>query len=399
MPPKKCLFIKDRLLTGGTTSSFLNLLTSLQGNDDFSFSVWINGITERDINLIPKGIEIIKNERLEAAFRTAKTKKERLFQLFREHTFLETIYGRIVRSECSKAIPSIQRQAIAHVKTLADIDLTEFDAVITWEEMFPCYLLADKIKAKKKIAWIHPDYSQGGFDSRLDAPHFRKLDAIVAVSEANAQSMRNKLPELQNAIWGIRNSLDVRKLKAMATERPSDMPESDNPVFVTVARIQNISKAVDRAIRIAARLKKEKLHFTWYFIGNGEDFAEMADLARNSGVSEEVRFLGEKPNPYGYIQHADLLILQSYYEGCPMVVDESLALGTPVLVSNYAAAREQVKDGCGVICDNNEEAIFSAIRTILQSPEQLQDLKKQIRNIDVGDFNNAQSFLDFLNRI
>lgn len=58
----------------------------------------------------------------------------------------------------------------------------EYDVAISY--LWPHYFVADKVKAKKKIAWIHTDYSTIETDIEMDLKVWNKFDCIVAVSEA-----------------------------------------------------------------------------------------------------------------------------------------------------------------------------------------------------------------------
>ena len=77
-------------------------------------------------------------------------------------------------------------------------------------------------------------------------------------------------------------------------------------------------------------------------------------LAQELGVDDIVEFVGEKKNPYPYILHSDLFALYSAYEGHPMVIGESIAIGTYILTTNYAAASEQIREEHGCIASSDE---------------------------------------------
>ena len=78
-----------------------------------------------------------------------------------------------------------------------------------------------------------------------------------------------------------------------------------------------------------------------------------------------VQLLGEMGNPYPYIKHADLFALYSAYEGFPMVIGEAQALGTYILTTNYAAAKEQIAPEQGIIAQSDEEFYQELKRLIL----------------------------------
>ncbi len=79
-------------------------------------------------------------------------------------------------------------------------------------------------------------------------------------------------------------------------------------------------------------------------VGEGPERNAIAALARARGVSDRVRFFGRLPQqqlPEIY-SAADLLLLVSTHEGWPNVLLESMACGTPVMVSDFTGAGDIV---------------------------------------------------------
>jgi glycosyltransferase involved in cell wall biosynthesis len=92
------------------------------------------------------------------------------------------------------------------------------------------------------------------------------------------------------------------------------------------------------------RPREEKLPVL-VITGDGELQASMADLAAQLGIAEQVRFLGFRTDMPFILKAADLFVLTSRWEGCPMVILESMALGVPVLATNVGGVPELVMDG------------------------------------------------------
>lgn len=55
--------------------------------------------------------------------------------------------------------------------------------------------------------------------------------------------------------------------------------------------------------------------------------------------------MGKLPNPYPYIQSADLLFHPSLVESQGLTILEAMAIGTPVVVVESAGPKEFVEDG------------------------------------------------------
>jgi len=66
---------------------------------------------------------------------------------------------------------------------------------------------------------------------------------------------------------------------------------------------------------------------------------------------------------------ADAMVLASAREGCPSVVLEALACGTPVVATNVGGVPEIVGPGTGVVVeDQTVDAVAAGISQILDNP-------------------------------
>jgi len=73
----------------------------------------------------------------------------------------------------------------------------------------------------------------------------------------------------------------------------------------------------------------------------------LARRLREHGLSGRVRLLGRRPQAdvAAFLNAADVSVLPSHSEGCPNVVLESLACGTPVVATNVGAVPDILRPG------------------------------------------------------
>lgn len=181
--------------------------------------------------------------------------------------------------------------------------------------------------------------------------------------------------------WGIPSRVvavipnAVPDLHGLATEagglrEPSD-PNGRLTRIITVARLVPW-KGVDRIIEGIALLKKAGLTV----VGDGPDRGRLEALARQR--SARVRFTGAVPRAaaLSLVRAADVLVLNSSYEGLPHVVLEAMALGTPVIAAASPGTRELIRHGeTGLlVAQGTAEEIAGAIERV-QGDE---SLRKQI---------------------
>jgi len=188
----------------------------------------------------------------------------------------------------------------------------------------------------------------------LDRFIYSRFDRIVAVSQAVATSLKAWQPQVRHKIMVIYNGIQVAYLKT--AEQKNEIRErlkldEQTPVIFASGNFR-LAKGFDlllQAIVIllekyrAESLDEEKLPIL-VITGEGELQASMIELAEQLGIAEQVRFLGFRTDMPFILKAADLFVLSSRWEGCPMVILESMAMGVPVLATNVGGVPELVMD-------------------------------------------------------
>ncbi|MEZ5744698.1 MAG: glycosyltransferase [Sphingomonadaceae bacterium] len=105
--------------------------------------------------------------------------------------------------------------------------------------------------------------------------------------------------------------------------------------------------------------------------GGGEDDAALRSQARDLGLGERVHFLGIVGHDIlpTLLGAADVLALPSASEGLANAWVESLACGTPIVITDIGGARELVKsETAGRIVERDAGAIADAVQELLANP-------------------------------
>jgi len=104
----------------------------------------------------------------------------------------------------------------------------------------------------------------------------------------------------------------------------------------------------------------------WMFLGSGPDDPKQWNLPNCQSV-------GSLPHAEiaQYYQAADLLVLPSEGEGFPLVVQESMACGTPVLITHDTAKGAPGVENVAFTADATADSLREAVRTIMNDPERL----------------------------
>lgn len=261
----------------------------------------------------------------------------------------------------------------------------EYDIAISY--LWPHYFVAEKVKASTKIAWIHTDFSTVETDRDMDLQMWQQYDKIMAVSEECKKAFINKYSSLHKKVCVMENITSPDFVKDLAHD-PVDNPmvKDDRFKIITVARL-SYAKGIDQAVK-ALKILHDRGYkdISWYIVGYGGDEASIKELIKDQKLEDSFILLGKKINPYPYIKAADLYVQPSRYEGKAVTVVEAQILAKPVLITNYATAKSQVRMGIdGEICQMSVEGIAEGIEK-LYNDQQLREAL--IQNCERADYFN-----------
>ena len=234
-----------------------------------------------------------------------------------------------------------------------------------------------RIRACRKFAFIHGDYSRCGADYPENNRLLKQFDRIAACSDGCRHVLEKALPDLSAKCMTVRNCHRLDEIRSLADKEPIAYPPGEVHA-VLVARLSHV-KGIERAIRAVADASLQGLPVKIHIVGDGLLRTELEKQAVCIGVEDRVIFYGEQSNPYRFMKHADLLLLTSYHEAAPMVIDEARALGIPVLTTATTSSAEMVTDpGCGWVCENTQQALNEKLMQILSQKDLLNAMKKRL---------------------
>ena len=263
----------------------------------------------------------------------------------------------------------------------------EYDLAISF--LTPHYFVVKKVNAKKKIAWIHTDYSQVQVNIPSEVAMWGAYDYIASISDAVTDSFIKVFPTLKDKIVLIQNILPERLIcqQANAFSVETEMPADGSIRLLSIGRYCT-AKNFDNVPAICAKLIQAGLDVKWYIIGFGGDEALIRRKIAESHVGDRVILLGKKENPYPYIKACDLYVQPSRYEGKCVTVREAQMLGKPVVITRYATSASQLEDGVdGVIVPMDNEDCAAGIAALLRDPEKMKRLSETCKS---RDYSNAR---------
>ena len=236
----------------------------------------------------------------------------------------------------------------------------EYDVAISY--LWPHNFVAEKVRAKKKIAWIHTDYSNISPDRNIDLEVWDKFDSIVGVSEKCVATFLKLYPSLKEKCVVVENIASPEFIRKMSEEQVSEEFEKDKFNLLTVARFSH-AKGIDQGVEAIKLLRDRGIdNIKWYIVGYGGDENKIRELITRYSLEDMIEILGKKDNPYPYMKMCDLYMQPSRYEGKAVTVVEAQILAKPVLITNYPTAHSQVVDRVdGEICELSIEGIANRV--------------------------------------
>lgn len=248
-----------------------------------------------------------------------------------------------------------------------------YDVEVACCEGFATRLIANSTnKNSKKIAFVHTDMQNNhwtgihykNLEEELDC--YKKFDTISCVSESVAAAFQ-KTFEITQPVVVNHNPINTDVIKNKARETVVSTKTS-YPQIISIGRLCAV-KSFDRLLRIGKQLKDEGYRFHLSILGKGEKEQELEQYINENDLSDYVKLIGFQANPYKHIVRCDFFVCSSLAEGFNTAVVECIVLGKPIVTTDCSGMKDAFGEKqCGVICENNEEALLGAIKSVLDNP-------------------------------
>lgn len=276
----------------------------------------------------------------------------------------------------------IGRYVTPHLPPVSD---TVYDLAISF--LAPHDIVLRKVKAKKKICWIHTDYTSIGHNAALEAPVWDGYDRIVSISPAVTAAFLERHPSLGQKIIEINNILSPEIVKGRAGEStPAEFhPDIFNILsvgrFSMTKNFHKIPMILKKVINLTGRTDLK-----WFIIGYGGEETRIRRSIADEGMEGNVILLGKRENPYPYIAGCDLYVQPSLYEGRSVTVREAQMLGRPVVITAYPTSGSQLENGAdGIIVPLDTDGCAAGLAGIIGDESLRDKLSTTCLNRDYSD--------------
>ncbi len=260
----------------------------------------------------------------------------------------------------------------------------------------PAVIFAGKILAIKTVVAEDNNLRKKlNFNSRLfrlparaaKSLCYKMADRVIAISEEGRKEIRDILGVEAQTVY---NGIDTDRIRTLSEEEAEHRWFGESvPIAVAVGRIvpQKGYENLVEAISLANKTTPLRL----LIIGGGELQNQISAKAREFGVEDRIDFTGAVHNPHKYTAKCDVFVCSSLFEGFGLVLAEALALGMPVVSTDYKhGAGEIIEDGkSGILVpvgDNEKmaEAILNLLENKPLAARMGEEAKKRAENFSVA---------------
>jgi glycosyltransferase involved in cell wall biosynthesis len=271
----------------------------------------------------------------------------------------------------------------AHV---ADFDIVHLHAI--WQ--FPTFAAARACWHAGKPYVITP---HGMLDRAIIDIHSRKLKRLywllrerriegraAGIHCLNTAEVQNAIPSiiampkfiLGNGI----SEADLAQVPPKGRFRAKHPEIADRPLALFLSRIHP-KKGLDRLIPAWKKLtaKNPDLRFVIAGTGDAEYMAVIKAIIGQHQLEQAVLCIGHLggSEKWEALVDADVFVLPSHQEGFSMAITESLAAGTPVVITRECNFNEVEQHRCGIIIPNGDmNAFVDAVDSLLRDPPRRQ---------------------------
>lgn len=386
---KNILILMPSMFIGGAERSLIGLLDSIDYTK-YNIDLFLNRHEGEFLNLIPEKVNLLpqidaytnfdrpikdvlfsKNFKYGIARLKAKTDMKKNVKLGNEHNVWSSL--QFISNRLTPLLPNIDKEYDLAINFLGIADV-----------------LGQRVKAKKKLAWIHTDYTKLVPNKKLDMGTYSKVDYIVTVSKDCENQFLSVYPMLKEKSLVVENILSEKFIKEQANEKITDDKfeiNNDQIKLVSIGRFTD-AKNFDNVPQICKHILEKGIDVKWYIIGFGGDEALIKQKIKEFDMEQYVIILGKKENPYPYIKACDIYAQPSRYEGKAVAVREAQILNKPVVITNFETSKSQLTDDFdGIIVPMDNEGCAEGMCNLIKDKELQQRL---IENTKITDYTNKQ---------
>ena len=389
---KKILFMVSSMNIGGVEKSLLSLLAVIP-KEKYEITILTLDKKGGFLEYIPNNVKLIEAEWFKYIKPIIMDSPQNIIKRYiKNYEFLKILS--FIYSYFKTKKTNDRYIYYKHVLKSIPECKEKYDVAIAYAgptEIIDAYI-SHKVKAEKKIAWVHFDISKHKINKKLYNNLYERFDKIFAVSNECKKKLDEIIPAVRNKSEVLFNIVSEDLINEMS-ESYVDFDDNYKGIkIITVGRLSK-EKGQDLAIKALDKLKKDRYDVKWYCIGEGNSRREFEQLIKEYNLENNFLLLGSTSNPYPYIKNADIYVQTSRHEGYCLTLAEAKALNKPIVTTNFIGAYEQIENNeNGIIVSCNEDDLAGAIRKLIDEKEICSKFSNKLRKEKIDTTKEVNKF-------
>ncbi|MEN8076858.1 glycosyltransferase [Clostridioides difficile] len=359
---KKIAIVTRRVIAGGIEKALISMLETMDKNK-VEVTLFVMAKGGEFEKFIPSWVKI------KCLYGEEKTTKEKLINKIKKLKLIEAIKIGVYSIKSFNSKVGFEQEQI--LSKILPRQMEEFDLAIAYHvpASFPVIYVANYLKAKRKVAWIHSDVEIYKKELEVYIDYYKNFDKIYCVSEYGRIKFNTQYPYLKDKTEVFYNIINTDEIKKLSHEGKSFEDKFDGIRILTVGRLTK-EKGCDILPDIVTNISNKGFNIRWYVIGDGEEKEGLAKMIAENNLEDRLILLGSKDNPYPFLKDCDIYIQPSRHEGYCITLGEAKRFNKPIITTNFVGALEQIDNKeTGLIVNFNKQEIIDKIIEIIKDKE------------------------------
>ena len=304
-------------------------------------------------------------------------------ELFHTHKERFIFFIRYIQSYLCKNANQGRQYSLQAKLTVEQDEVYDLAIAYDGASAYGVFYTIEKVKAKKKILWIHDDIRKRNATSKIFFKYYNAYDKIIAVSQDSKNILIDTFPELRNKVEVQYNYVNYEEIRNKALEKICSPFEGfDGIKIATVGRLSK-DKGVLMAAECCKMLVMNGINVKWVICGEGPQRKVLSEYIRENKLNEHFILLGNQDNPYPFINDCDIYVQTSIVEGFCTTTNEARVLQKPVVTTDVCGMREQFQDHItGLIVNGTVLGIYNGILELINDKDLRENIKRNLEKIN-----------------
>ena len=384
----RILFVIESLIAAGGEKSLVTLL-SLLDYERYDVDLQLFGYGGEFEQFVPRQVNMLPP--LSYSAYLMKKRKGSIRMKWARFCYSISLRGG------QKTIKEQARLYWKYISPCIERNTSHYDLAIAYGQCHPTFYVAEKVSARKKLAWVNCIYHLAGKELDFQRYFYEVMDKIIMVSDAALTHFQGVFPEMASKMELMPDIINPLLINQMSESGESFTDDYDGPRLLTVARLNKFDKGYDITLDACRILKDRNVKFRWYALGRGEYREEIMNYIAENHLENYFVLLGVTPNPYPYIKDCTLYVQTSRHEGFGLSIAEARFLNRPVVTTEFDAVWAQMVQGeNGLVVPQNPVAVADAIEKLLTDKQLYDHIVSYQQQVKKGNTKEIEKFYQLI---